>query len=348
MATSITQGALLVGSVPLHDADEVFRVVSAHLGRHLHRMPDGETGERSGWIGWTAQKLIESPQFVTKYPAYHEVSPRILGLRSDARMEAIKYPNLEYADYALASYQRFDDLQNQGVIPAGCRFQVSLGTPLAVSSAVFGEQEFPAIEPSYEAAHMREVQRILDGVPHDRLAIQWDVCLEVWFVDGYLRAPFAPVLEGCVNRLARYARSIPAPVELGFHFCYGDYKHEHLQQPKDISACVNLINPIGARVDRAINWIHMPVPIERTDTSYFQPLANLAVPRETEIYLGVIHFRDGADGARRRIEAAHRFLPRFGVATECGMGRRTSGRGGDMGGLVHLLDLHAEVAAPLR
>jgi len=348
MAESLTKGAHLVGSIPLADTDQVFETLSAHLGKHLRRMPDGETGPRSGWIGWTAMKLIESPQFAHKYPSYQEISPRTLGLKAGLGTDDLVYPNLEYADHALLSYSRFAELQRRGVIPFDCRFQVSLPTPVAVSSAVFGEAEFRELEPSYEAVHMREVRRILDGIPHGRLAVQWDVCLEVWFVDGYLRAPFAPVVEGCVDRLVRYSEAIPPDVELGFHFCYGDYNHEHLKQPKDISACVRLLNPLAGRLKRAINWVHMPVPIERTDAGYFQPLAGLKLPAETELYLGLIHFRDGVEGARRRIAAAHSFLPRFGVATECGMGRRQPGRGGDPAELDRLLDLHTMVSSPVR
>ena len=38
--------AHLVGSVPLSDAETVFRTVSASIGLHLKRITDGETGER--------------------------------------------------------------------------------------------------------------------------------------------------------------------------------------------------------------------------------------------------------------------------------------------------------------
>ena len=42
----------LVGSVPGESAAEVFEKVSAALGPHLKRIPDGETGERADWIVW--------------------------------------------------------------------------------------------------------------------------------------------------------------------------------------------------------------------------------------------------------------------------------------------------------
>jgi hypothetical protein len=342
------QGAHLVGSLPLDTAEQVFGTVSAHLSKHVRRIPDGETGPRSQWIGWAVTKLMEAPQLEHKYPPYRAESPRTLGLRAGASARDVRYPNLEYADAALASFERFAALQREGLIPADCRFQVSMGTPVATSSAIISDAEFSALEPGYEAAQMAELQRMLDAIPHEKLAIQWDVCIEIVFLEGWFKAPFEPVLEGCVERLARYSNAVPKGVELGFHYCYGDYKHEHFRQPRDIQACVDLINPLNARVVRDIDWIHMPVPIERTDSAYFRPLATLETRPETEIYLGLIHFRDGLEGARRRIAAAREFLPRFGVATECGMGRREPGRGGEARELARLLDLHAALADPVR
>jgi len=67
----------------------------------------------------------------------------------------------------------------------------------------------------------------------------------------------------------------------------------------------------------------MPVPRDRSDDPYFAPLRALRVPNTTEIYLGLIHFTDGLDGTRKRMAVAQRHLPKFGVATECGFGRRS-------------------------
>jgi len=41
----------------------------------------------------------------------------------------------------------------------------------------------------------------------------------------------------------------------------------------------------------------------------------------TEIYLGLIHAGDGAEGAKKRVELAAKYVPRFGIATECGFAR---------------------------
>ena len=44
-------GVHLVGSLALDSAEEVFRTTSEILGDRLRRIPDGETGARSIWVG---------------------------------------------------------------------------------------------------------------------------------------------------------------------------------------------------------------------------------------------------------------------------------------------------------
>jgi hypothetical protein len=66
----------------------------------------------------------------------------------------------------------------------------------------------------------------------------------------------------------------------------------------------------------------MPVPRDRHDDPYFSPLSDLRLKSGTELYLGLIHLTDGIEGAKRRAAAAKRVMSDFGVATECGFGRR--------------------------
>ena len=110
-------------------------------------------------------------------------------------------------------------------------------------------------------------------------------------------------------------------IELGYHLCYGDAGHKHFVEPEDASKLVEVTHAISAGVGRLINWIHMPVPRNRTDDAYFAPLRQLLLHPETELYLGLVHFIDGVEGTRRRIAAAQKVVADFGVATECGMGR---------------------------
>jgi hypothetical protein len=100
--------------------------------------------------------------------------------------------------------------------------------------------------------------------------------------------------------------------------------HQHFKQPAHATNLVEVANSVIDVVARPINWIHLPVPRYRNDAAYFAPLRGLKRPPGTELYLGLVHFTDGLAGARRRIAVASDAVIDFGVATECGLGRRPS------------------------
>ena len=51
----------LIGSIPLDNSEQVFRRLASELGPYLRRMPDGETGERSRWVYFQRQMLLDHP-----------------------------------------------------------------------------------------------------------------------------------------------------------------------------------------------------------------------------------------------------------------------------------------------
>ncbi|MGR6997005.1 hypothetical protein ACU686_00895 [Yinghuangia aomiensis] len=92
--------------------------------------------------------------------------------------DELVFPALGYAEAALDSYAVFRRLRGEGVIAPGTRFQVSLPTPAGVVGPSIVAEDRAAVEPAYERALFGELQRILDGIPHDDLAIQWDTAVE--------------------------------------------------------------------------------------------------------------------------------------------------------------------------
>ena len=316
----------LVGSVALDSVEEVFRTAGALLGRRLKRVPDGEPGGRRLWISWQYPLLRAN--------AYLQIDPVALGqagmfpklkLAEGVRSEDIHFGELGYAREARASYQDFLAAKARGELPQGTRFQVSLPTPFAIIVAFCMIQDAPAIEAAYEKAMLAELARICAAIPHRDLAIQWDVCLEMVIWDGQIAARYpkeGTSREDLLARLQRLGDAAPADVELGFHLCYGDLDAKHFVDPLDAGKLVDLANALAASVKHPIAWIHMPVPIARSDEAYFKPLAGLKLAPATELYLGLVHPEDGPAGAAKRIEAAGKYVANFGIATECGIARQ--------------------------
>jgi len=335
------RGAHLNGSVPLASSEEVFRTASSILGGRLRRIPDGETGDRTNWIGWQIQFFAANPSFeIVQRDRDAYVPLPVVKLRPHVTASEIVFNNIGYADAAMASYAVFSRLKQDGVIPANYRFQVSLPTPLAPVMAFVGPENMSKVEPAYEAAMFAELDRIAAAIPHNELAIQWDVAVEFGMLEGVFDDP-SQVKKEIIERLIRIGERVPADIELGYHLCYGDAGHKHFKEPEDTSKLVEIANAISAGVKRPINWIHLPVPRNRTDEAYFAPLRNLKLHPETELYLGLVHYTDGVEGTRKRIQAAQQVVTNFGVATECGFGRRSPET------IPALLHIHSEVAAPV-
>jgi hypothetical protein len=332
-------GVHLNGSIPLATAEEVFRLAVGVLGPRIRRVPDGETGPRSNWIEWQLPVLQRQPSLETvpPDPEHYRPLPRV---QFRPGTSALHLGGLGYAEAARASWLVFSRLQASGELPAGLRFQVCLPTPLAPMAIFVMAHDQAAIEERYEQRMLEELREIVDAIPHHRLSIQWDTAVEFALLEGVFPAWFADVRDQIVERLLRLGNAVPPDVELGYHLCYGDAGHRHFVEPSDTSNLVDVAMAVARGLERPLAWIHMPVPRSRDDPEYFRPLRDLHLADTTELYLGLVHRTDGFNGARRRAAAAAEFVPNFGVATECGMGRRPPETVPD------LLRLHAELAVP--
>ena len=327
-------GAHLVGSVPLPDAETVFRTVSAALGSHLRRITDGETGRRGRWIWFQREMLEQHPamEIDTDEPPYalYQWDGQLLRETPYIRFRAGVDPTLVefptgYAEAALESFGLYTRLRDEGVIGTNTRFQVSLPTPMATAYMYLSPAARDSYIPAYERSLVAALGQILDTTPHDRLSIQWDVCQEVLLFEGYFPHRPADYRDQVFAELGRLGAAVPDTVDLGYHLCYGSPRDEHLVMPKDMGILVEIANGIAANLDRRLDFIHMPVPQDRTDEAYFRPLDGLRLPGGAEVILGLIHYDDAA-GDRARSDTARGFLPSFGVATECGWGRTDPAR----------------------
>lgn len=337
----------LVGSVPLRDAREVFQTVAGVLGPRLKRIPDGETGERSDWITWLEPAFAKNPALEKSdelFRVHATGTARVrYRLKPGKNATQVRFDNLFYADIAKASYDEFAALQTQGVIPKGVRFQIDLVPAHSVIWLFLQDDLHQPLDPIYNEALKREIDKIAVALPHDQIAIQFDVASAVFArlqrgeANAYGKTR-AEMLASFSRILTDLANHVPAKIELLFHFCYGDSNHKHVVEPTDMGDMVDVANRLSADIKRTIQVIHMPVPRDRNDDAYFQPLARLRLKPETELSLGLVHYTDGVTGTRERLATAERHAKSFSIATECGFGRR------DPATIPELLRIHAEIA----
>jgi hypothetical protein len=344
------------GSVNLPDAETVMREISSRIPTGVRRMTDGEPGERNYWISFQTRKFEQMPEFetVASGKAY-ETSPDApemprLRLVEGASAETIDWPNLGYADEYTASFATFEELQQQGTIPAGVRMQLQYPTPLASMAGTIAPDDLPAVAPAYEQALFADLDTLLERLPHDRVAVQWDIAVELGALEGAMGTtmPMEQIAPGIVRCLER----VPADVPVGLHLCYGDYGHQHWKQPESLQMQVDLLNAVTSATERRVDFVSFTVPQDRDDSAYFKPLGGLRAGPDTELNFALVpyHPADQASGTTARqiqhidtaLAASAAGARDWGICTECGMGRV------DAADVPELLDLHSTILTGSR
>ena len=212
---------LLVGSIPLDTPQDVFETFGAPLGRFLNAVPDGEVGPRSHWISRIHYQVFAGhPELdILAHPRPdngverlnpHDNSDRWQFKVRDG-VERVRFGDpgwrLGYARDAVNSYFVFRTLKEKGVLPRHLRFQVSM--PMvnsALPPRVFPvEGDLDKIKPGFEAALRAELAKIVEKIPAEELAIQWDCATEVQ--DAYGAIPQLP-RESMIERNVAQVRNL--------------------------------------------------------------------------------------------------------------------------------------------
>lgn len=325
---------LLVGSMPLETAEDVFQYLGRSLGPYLRAMPDGEVGERQYWVLRMAFRVFNGhPELETiKRPRPDNGVERLISrglddywnFRVRDGVQAVRFGDpgwrLGYARDAVNSYALFRRMKAEGLIPQGVRFQVSLPlTNSVVTTRTFGAADLPKVRPGFTTAMRAEAAKIVAMIPNDDLAIQFDGSWEITDIYGGLPdMPAGDAIERNVAQIRELAPEIPAAVDLGYHLCFGTFGGWPRFAPNDLGRAVEFANAIIAASGRRVDWMHIPT-LDRTDDAFYAPLAKLD-PRGARVYLGLIHNMPSFEA---RLRVARKFLADFGIAAYCGMGRLT-------------------------
>jgi hypothetical protein len=341
------------GSVNLADAGSVMREIIARVPSGVRRVPDGETGDRGNWIFFQMQKFLQSPALVPARPldaaaGDYEQMPQ-LRLADGVDPADMRWPDPGYADAYLESYATFAALRDEGVIPRGVRFQVEYPTPLASIGAYVVPGQQQALLGSYEQAMFADLDRLIGALPHDEVAVQWDVAVEFGILEDSFGPGGSQAFDAIVAGLARCVDQVPADVPAGLHLCYGDYGHQHFKQPESLALQVRVLNAVTETAGRPVSFVSFTVPQYQRDEAYFAPLTELAADPDTELNFALVpyHPADQAPGTTddqvlfidAGLAASQGGSRAWGICTECGMGRASRDE------IPELLDLHREIVA---
>jgi hypothetical protein len=320
----------LVGSVPLADSAAVFRTLADGVGEHVRRLPDGETGTRINWVRFIQEQLAARPDMEidptvppikwVQWDGKHLRDIPLLRFKPGTDVAHISFAT-GYADMAIESFGVFERMQREGAIPASARFLVCMATSLAPGYNYISPNSRADFVSRFTGHLAREVAKIANAIPNEKLAVQWDVCQEVLMWENYYGNQHPGWREEILDVQKRLGEAVPAGAHLGYHLCYGSPADEHLIMPKDMRVMADMTNSIVRAGKRPIDFFHLPVPKHRSDDVFFAPLDDLKLDDRTELHLGLVHLGDEA-GDAKRLAAARKHARVDGVGTECGWGRK--------------------------
>src|SRR6516164_10087961 len=194
MAPRVHSELLLVGSLPAESAESALRAAAAFYDGLVFALPDGETGPRSSWVGYERERLVrpnpaietvretESPTGIPR----HMYETPVFRIRPGAG--EVRWDSWPRVDDAIASYQVFRKLRDEGVIPASLRFQVGLPFPVSALNGLRADfaADYPVAARGYADLVARESARLTSAIPPRDLAIQWDIAYETLDIEGVL------------------------------------------------------------------------------------------------------------------------------------------------------------------
>src|SRR4051812_18889643 len=134
----VTSDLLLVGSLPADSTEAAFRAGARHFSDLVFALPDGETGPRAAWVGYERERLVRPAAGVvvvaetaspTGIPRHAYETP-VFAVEGSLRFDT--WPRI---DDAIASYEVFKALREEGVIADGLRFQIGLPFPSSALNA---------------------------------------------------------------------------------------------------------------------------------------------------------------------------------------------------------------------
>lgn len=327
---------MFTGGVPGFTAGQVFHALSNAVGKRALAYPDGEIGDRRGWIlalGATTWSKVEGLEEIR--PPVADDDPVAHVLRTFNIKDGVERLDLKgllpYARGAIESYQLFRRLRDDGVIDPEVRFQVSIpGAHDAVMLSFPRSEDWSRAIAAWTEALQDEYRRMVEVIPADDLVVQIDYCTELvniaqffyklcdWVPDDPSERTFAAYTAE--DYVAAHVAGLPEDTLLGYHICAGTFPTQPVAEIEDLTLPVQIANALAANAGRRVDYFHLPV-MRESDERYFAPLKDLAVD-DAAVYLG-LECNDGVAAMQRRIGDAKRFLPTFGIAHYCGYSLQT-------------------------
>jgi hypothetical protein len=231
------EGCHLVGSIPMGTVDTVFRECFKRLPGRLATISDGELGDRSYFVGFQ-RKHLPAAVLAAFSDNTEQQRHKLTDLELQEGRQAMASWDGEtgYDVAAFKGYLKFLQARSKGVVPGNAKFMVGLPT-LANVVGLFIKPEFQKdMEVLYEQALFKALKNIQDHIPHEDLAVQIDMGMDLSYWEDLCFKPWFAESTYVADYVSRMVDQIDADIDLGLHFCYGK-RSKHLVWFTTLTLC---------------------------------------------------------------------------------------------------------------
>ncbi len=299
-------------------------------GSRLRTLPIGETRRYEFYVEPIFADLVSQGVLEVKPPGrranpdriYHRV-PRGSELRGDAM-------DLGYLREAEEALPIFGELR---AASGRTDLALQIGMPSAVTMAFtgMGVSGIPTYRKAFADATVRAIADVRRSAGSD-VVIQLEAPAELVFMaKGQAVHRQLDAAMGFGRGIAALAAAAPGGTRFGVHLCLGSRRNRARATLRTARPLVDLANSVVRHwpSGRPLEFVHGPLAArhlpESAQAEFFAPLADLALGPGTAFYAG---FVDDVPSEAEQVETLHRIerglgRPVDGVASPCGLGRRT-------------------------
>lgn len=320
--------AHLVGSLPGDSADEAMAAALDALGPRLRSLPDGETGARRDWIVHTIESFRNHPDLQLRsdgtWSDYDDIPTFKVKRGRSLTADSL---HLGLADAFDAAYPTFLQLRDARGYP-DLRFQVGVPGDLDMALFTLGPTGPLRHRRAFTTATANEITAI-HARGGDDVVFQLELPAELVSV-ARVPLPAQPATAAYLaSGIARLVSATPLGARFGIHLCLGDMNHRALGNMRDTGPLVRLANAIADRwpSTHPLDFVHVPLaaavepPPNRT--SFYAPMAKLALPTTVSLVAGFVHESLHIDAQEQLLRHLTELTGRtVDVASSCGLGRR--------------------------
>ncbi len=298
-------------------------------GPRLRTLPTGETRRYEFYIRPIIEDLVTQGALESKKPGQWTTSRnRTIYRAAGGKKLTGDMMDLGYLREAEEAVPIFAALRAARDLP-GLALQIGMPTDFTMAFIAMGAAGLLRNKKAFTDATVRDIAAIRAG---DDVVIQLEATAELVLMAA--TQPLHRLVNGALGLgrgIAELAAAAPPGTRIGVHLCLGSLNNKARATLRTARPLVDLANSVVRHwpADRRLEYIHGPFAAgdkpPSTEPKFYAPLDKLTLREGTAFYAGLVHDLPTVAQQRQTLQLIEQALgrPVDGVATACGLGRRS-------------------------